>query len=38
MFEGRDHELMLVVNTLGIVVMALVVAYHFLTARTKDAD
>ena len=38
MLEGMDRELMLFVNTLGITVVLLLVAYHFVTARPRDAE
>lgn len=38
MFEGQDAELMAFVNVLGISIMVLVVVFHFVTARAKDAD
>lgn len=38
MLEGMDRELLLFVNTLGITVVLLLVAYHFVTARARDAE
>jgi mannose/fructose/N-acetylgalactosamine-specific phosphotransferase system component IIC len=36
--EDADATLMSVVNTLGVAIFGLIIAYHYLTASPKDAE
>jgi hypothetical protein len=38
MSDDADQTLMTVVNALGVVIFTLIVAYHFVTSTTKDAE
>jgi hypothetical protein len=38
MSDDADQTLMTVVNALGVTIFTLIVAYHFVTSTTKDAE